>query len=143
MSLDYYFQSRGPAKHPSNTVNIDDVLLGTFFISLLIPIVLHFLDTIYIFIRIISLTVFWRATTTLKVFGGLWEIFSKIHQLQPVQHEYIANSNNLMKLQKNQTAPPSEDFLYQATQHKQLASTAKQLQQIEYCQCHVLKNFRV
>ena len=93
--------------------------------------------TIVTFIQIISFTVLRRATATLKLFCGLCEIFSEIRQLQPVQHEHIAKENNLRKQLKDQTAPPLEDFLHQAIQQIQFASTAEELKHIEYRQATI------
>ena len=137
MSPDYYLQSKGPANYSCHSVHIDGLLLGTFFITLLLPVALHFSNIIFISIRIILLTVFQRATATLKLFSRLCEIFSEIRQLQPVQQEHIAKLDNLRKQQKDQIAPPLEDFLHQATQQIQLASTTEELKHLEYCQATI------
>ena len=80
---------------------------------------------------------FQRTTAALQLLCGLYEIFSKICLLRPVQQEHIAEFDNQKKQRKDQTAPPLEDSLQLMTQQIQLASTAEELKHPEYCQATI------
>ena len=127
MSSDYYSQSKGPASDSNNSIQMDGLLLRIFCIVLLSPVALHFLDTIFSYTRTILLILVWRLTTGLNLLCGLYDIFRKLWWLQPVQQKHTVKFCNKNKPRKDQTAPPSEDFLQLAVQQIQFTSSIEEL----------------
>ena len=121
MSSDYYPQCKGPANDLNNSIDIDSLLITLFCIVLLLPVVLHFSDTIFSHTQTILLIFAWKFITGFKFLCRLYDILQELQWFQPPQQNSTVKLYHKNKRRQDQASPPSEDNLHVAVQRIQLS----------------------